>query len=333
MVDTVDASEDGGGEELSAEEAFQRQTEERAIRLGWVPKAQWAGPPEKWTPAEDYLDRIMGNRRQFEHKFEQAERRHQEELTDLRSRVEDGNRVISQMWELQKRTREQGYARARAEVEAELRQAAADGNVEAFDAAKKRERDLEEEQRREQQAIAKKREDGEDDEGRQQRQERRQPETAPGPNDDDQREIEAWKRENPWFNSDRAMTVVAMDADKARTRTGSIREHLDAVRQAVRDAFPHKFGSEGDQDGAEDEPRRSNDRRRAQAQVTAGRRSNADVGRRPASGKRTIADVPAEDRRAFDRLAQQDKDAGRTPITADEWMKYYVFADEETFRP
>jgi hypothetical protein len=78
MVEAAEAAEAVETNDTGAQEAHQ-ETEDKALRMGWVPKDQFKGAPEKWTDAETFIKRgeeflpfLKANNRKLEKALENA---------------------------------------------------------------------------------------------------------------------------------------------------------------------------------------------------------------------------------------------------------------------
>lgn len=106
-----------------------RNWDAEAREMGWVPKDEFKGDPEKWRPADEFVRRgeeILPIVRQQNRKLQDQLEAQKKDFADRIARME--------------RVQEEGIKRARAEAEAELRQiraqqreATAAGDTETFD--------------------------------------------------------------------------------------------------------------------------------------------------------------------------------------------------------
>jgi len=208
--------------------------ESRARRWGWVPKEQWRGPAEKWTPAdefvrkgEEYAPIARDMVRRSEQRVTQLEQQMAEQAaqnTDTIRRLEGMTRVALN------KQREQLWA----QFEGLKAQAVEQGDTARYHALSQ------------QQAQELQRFQPEADVDRAIRENptpaaRQQPDIDPvaAPI------IQEWIGRNPWFGRDVGMTKAAeaIHGDLMATRPGlSINENLAETEKALRAAFPHKFG-------------------------------------------------------------------------------------------
>lgn len=212
---TIDAPAGAGGEDKTTQTQADDAPsyEDRAMAMGWTPKTQFKGDPEKWVDAETFVKRgeeflpfLKANNRRLEQALDKANTK----LAGLEKAVERSIEHIS-------RADQRAYARARAELEAELEQAASNGDAASVKAITKDIVDLEKEV-----SGAGKPEKGADPE-------------IPA-------EMQAWMDDNPWYGKDKALTAacqaIANDVfDEGYTGKAQLAE----VDKRLRAEFPHKF--------------------------------------------------------------------------------------------
>ena len=133
-------ADDGGGETAQQaagdhgdqeERRLSPDVEAKARQRGWVPFEDWEGPEAAWTDAEEYLNR--GDPRYLRSLVDRQDR----ELRDLRAqRQQDAQNFDARLKRLDK-LNETSMARQKkmllAQIEASQRQAAADGDLDAYD--------------------------------------------------------------------------------------------------------------------------------------------------------------------------------------------------------
>lgn len=108
------APEQGGGSESSASpQEHQPSPEDEARRYGWTPQEEWAGRPDQWVDASEFLDRREGTRRlnkDLSRKVEDLERtleqRVEERLNGVRDMLKAG---LDRREAEAKRTRERAF--------------------------------------------------------------------------------------------------------------------------------------------------------------------------------------------------------------------------------
>lgn len=190
--------------------------EDTAREMGWRPKEEFKGDEGKWVDAETFVKRgeeilpiVKANAKRDREALEKA----QAEIADMKKSFAEFKQYHSQ-------TERRAMEKARKELERELAEA-----VEAKDFASVRSitqdiADLSKDVRT-------------DDNG--------DPYKAP----DQVKALNAWKSENPWFESDEAMTAAAI-AIANRLESSGVRgdEQRAEVAKRIRAEFPHKFENE-----------------------------------------------------------------------------------------
>lgn len=182
--------------------------EDRAMAMGWTPQTQFKGDPAKWVDAETFVKRgeeflpfLKANNR----RLEQAHDRAVAKIAALEKAVQTSIQHIS-------RADQRAYAKARADLDAELEQYAAAGNVEAVKAVTKDILDLQNET------------------------------TAKADAPDVPPEMAAWQEANPWYGTDKALTAAARAiADDVFEEGYTGKAQLAEVDRRIRAEFPAKF--------------------------------------------------------------------------------------------
>lgn len=201
--------------DTAAPEAEQPQAqapsaEDRALTMGWTPKAQFKGDPEKWVDAETFVKRgeeflpfLKANNRRLEQALERANAKLEQMDKGLKGAIQQLSKADAR-----------AYTKARADLEAELEQYAAAGNTEAVKAVTKDIVELERE-------TAAKPEANDD---------------APPP------EMQAWMGDNPWYGKDKALTAATNAiADDVYAEGYRGPAQVKEVDRRVRESFPEKF--------------------------------------------------------------------------------------------
>lgn len=179
------------------------EVEQRAMNEGWVPQDEWAGDPDQWRPAKEFLDRG-----ELFRKIDEQKR----ELKQMKSAMEEFGKHHAQVKEL-------AYKQALADLRAQKKQALEDGDAEAVVAIDDKIADVREAQKVAEATPAP------------------QEPASPHP------EFARWEARNPWYKTDRAMKVVADDVARdlvSRGETDPVKILTEVDRQ-VRAEFPNKF--------------------------------------------------------------------------------------------
>lgn len=283
--------------------------EERARRIGWSPKDEFRGDPEKWMPAKEYVDRgeqilpimVERNRRLDDRlsKSERNEKALRDQVTEISGKLDEAVTTFREFRTATSNVEQRAYDRAKAELEAEQRQAVIDADPAKYDKAKQQLDDLEKtapkppptEQRRE----PDRREE-----------ERREPERRVEARND-QVEIsetaKIWVEGNPWFLSDKKAGRLATVLHGTNLADGmSEADSLADVRTQMETVRPDLF---------------ENPRRRAPASVES---PSGNPPRRRANGGRTFDDLPADAKSAYQRFHKQDP-----KFTKEDYLRDYMW--------
>lgn len=189
--------------------------EDRALTMGWTPKSQFKGDPEKWVDAETFVKRgeeflpfLKANNR----RLEQAQERANTKIASLEKALQESIKHIS-------KADARAYERARRDLETELEQATLAGDTEGVKAVTKEIVDLEKEVRAEEPG-------------------KHVSETPEGKS-----ALSEFKAANPWFEKDRVMTVAAIEIGNELAAEGIVepKVQLAEIAKRIRQEFPHKF--------------------------------------------------------------------------------------------
>lgn len=208
---TVDTKTDDAHQESDAEV--------KARRLGWVPKEEFRGDPDKHRSAEEFLDRgtnllplLQRDNEKLHKNFDRVER-------ELRETKE----VLSDFRDFASKSEERAYKRAKVELETKLDTAIQSADVETARAT-----------RREMAAL---------DEDRKPVAETRQRE--PDKPQQGDKVIQDWISDNDWYRNDPALNGFAtkMFGKLEREKPGAPKEDLLAeTKRLTMDKFPEEFG-------------------------------------------------------------------------------------------
>lgn len=130
--DHVDPLVDDGAEQ-------QRITERRARAQGWVPQDQYRGDSAKWVDAETFLEKGYGNNDILRERIDRLADRLAErdgQIGELNTRVAESGQVLRALNDRFINVDRSAYARAKADLERDMRDAAAEADTEKFDRAK-----------------------------------------------------------------------------------------------------------------------------------------------------------------------------------------------------
>ena len=210
VIDTEASAEAAEAAETAPEQQSDAPSfEDRALTMGWTPKSQFKGDPDKWVDAETFVKRgeeflpfLKANNRRLEQALERANAKIEQMDKGLKSAIQQLSRAD-----------QRAYAKAKADLEAELEQYAAAGNAEAVKAVTKDLVDLEKE------TVAK-------------------VEDAPG----EDPAFAEWREANPWFGKDMRKTRIAAAlgaevAEDGYTGKAQVKE----VDRRLREEYPDWF--------------------------------------------------------------------------------------------
>jgi hypothetical protein len=185
------------------------ETEEKARRMGWVPKDEFRGDPDKWRPADEFVQRGENQMPILRERL-----RHQDQqLAELR-------KTVKEFAEYHTKVEQNAFQRALRQLKEQQVQAVKDGDSAAFVEIDER--------------IEKLRKDAES------APQIKAPEIKP----EDHPTFKAWKSQNSWYDKDQEMTSYAdnIGAHIKRTKPDiSDEDFFDAVTSKVRREFPEKF--------------------------------------------------------------------------------------------
>lgn len=202
---TEAAAQEKKPEAKGAETSDLGTTEDQARRMGWSPKEEFRGAPEKWTDAETFVKNGM------------------ESLPILRERnrtlqrsVEDLTKSVGEFKKMSDTAYERAYSKAKKELEAEVKRAAKAGDEQGAAAASTELADLE--------ADKAKRE---------------------AVKDQDDPVFNNWAAENAWYNDPDLKVEAEGEAFKLRKRGEKSEgvAFLDKVKEKIKERFPEKFAN------------------------------------------------------------------------------------------
>lgn len=286
------AERDAGGtleadEHAAAEE--QDKIEARARKLGWVPKDEFKGDAARWRPADEWLERGLGNNvilRDLNEKLDRLSDDQAREIRELRRRQGESVDVIRSLNKRFEDADLNGYNRAKRELESRMEKAVGEADVDGYKAA---------------QADLKRLEDA--GPPKPAVPERQEPEDRRG-NGDDRPDpaIVQWAEQNPWFNRakepelfeyadlvNRQLQREYEAAGKTEKDVGGI-VHLHEVARRVKQRYPERFDQEN--------PRRSAP---SSVRTPAGERRGTNGSGKPSHLQRTYANLPQDAKDACDK--------------------------------
>lgn len=190
--------------------------EDSAREMGWRPKEEFKGDPEKWVEAETFVKRgeeILPILKANSKKLEAAN-------AALKAEMAETKKAVAEFKQYHSQTEKRAYERAMKDLEARQAQAVEDNDLKAVREITREITDLSKDVRT-------------DDSG--------DPYASP----DHAKTVEAWKTENTWFGADVVLTGAA-NAIASELEAKGVRgaDQLAEVSKRIKVEFPHKFENE-----------------------------------------------------------------------------------------
>ena len=257
-----------------------------AKALGFIPKEEFRGDPEKWIDAQTFLERgkhIMPILKKNNEKLLADVNSLRGELAKVNAALGESRQAIEALKEYHSEDVKRQVEKAREELKTRLTKAREDGDVDSEVAIVGELQDL----RTAEQAA----------EARAATREETQP-----PNYAETPEFKAWQAENAWFGPDRRKTALAMGiAEELRQKEPALqgKAFLDRVVAEVNETF-------------------GGTQRRAD-RVESGRNGGEGGG-----STKSYADLPDDAKRACDRQVDRLVGPNRAFKTLADWRKHYV---------
>lgn len=286
--------------------------EERARRIGWVSKDEFRGDPEKWTPADEFLERgertlpiLLERNRKIDDRLGKSEKDNKalrDQLSEMNGTLKEARDTFVEFRERTANVEKRAYERARAEIIAERDAAVASADPAAFREADARLTDLDKNAPKPAPAPkAPAKAEGEDDDTAR-REDRREPaKRTEAPQISET--TKAWVAENPWFTSDQKAADKAIRLHGANLAAGMTEEEsLEDVRDTIEATRPDLF----------ENPRRT--------AAPAVRTPTGSGGRQQRGRGKTFDDLPQDAKDAYARFAKQDK-----KFTKEDYLRDYVW--------
>lgn len=192
--------------EEQVEEPEVSEVEEKAMKMGWVPKDQFKGDPDHWRPAEEFVERGENMIPIIRKRAETAEQRAQA----AEKKAESVEKYVKML-------RDKLHEKEKAAIEAKKRQAVADGDEEAYDRYSKEEIELP---------------DFEEEKP-----------STPEVDPQMEQEFREWGEKNQWYNTDPDKAVLADSYGAFLKRTQpelSNKEWLNKISDYVETKFSNQ---------------------------------------------------------------------------------------------
>lgn len=110
--------------------------EQRARAMGWKPLGEYSGNPRHWSDAESFVrkgEEELPVLRDQNRRMSEKLVRQEQQLETLRNSVEEQRAAVEEATRVARGASEAGYARALSDLKAKQREAASQGELEAFD--------------------------------------------------------------------------------------------------------------------------------------------------------------------------------------------------------
>lgn len=292
------------------------EIESSARALGWKPKNEFRGPPDKWRPAETFMEAttnpaiLANNLRVMSDRYRTLENTHRTTTQQLTAKLDEATGMVGTLTERFRTVEERTYARARKELLTERDKAISEGDTAAVHRLDADVQELDAGKPPPKTAAP------------------AQPAAPAAPTLDP--EIAAWSARNDWFFKDPEMQASANAASaalraNAETAGLPIGEHLARVDAIVKRTFPEKFAAPRTAvpaNGAAD----VDDDAEPPAVETP---NSGGAGRSQGSrNRRDFNSMPREAKTAFNKykeiIGRKVEENGRVkPLTEAEWARDY----------
>lgn len=215
--------------------------ESEAKELGWVPKEEWRGDPDKWRPAEEFVERgktVMPILRKNNERLQGQISELHATVGGLQASLQEAREALDAMREYGEETARKAYDKAVKDLKEQRRAALKEGDTE-------RALEIEDalEQVEEPKPLAKP---------------AAKPATPTGPAAEEHPEYKAWKADNPWTN-DKEKAAYAQAMGQYLRSSGDTtvgRAFLDKLTAEVEKRFGQP-PTPSRVEGSTGEPRRS----------------------------------------------------------------------------
>ena len=238
------------------------ETEERAKLMGWVPQEDFKGDPDKWTSAEDYVDKadnLMPIMRSQNKKYEEQLHKTNATLEATKTELASMKKTVENIVRVNSKVSEREYERALETIRKEQAKAIDANDGDRF---KELEADKDALEKNKPEKI----------------------EVVESPKAENP-EFEAWVKDNTWYNEDQELREYSdyMASVVSRGNPQLRGEALfNTVKDRVKATFPNKF---------------ENPNRQEASVVDGGtNQGSGDIGK----GGKTYRDLPADAKKACD---------------------------------
>jgi len=278
-----------------SDETVTPETEEKARSMGWVSKDEFQGDPEKWIPADQYVDRgehllpiLHSTNKRLKEQVATQERR----LAEVEEALRVGRETIASLETYHDEDVKQKVEKARKELREQLAEANRAGDHETAATVTEemtRLNTAEGERTGETEKKAAKKE-------------------SPAPQDYTKHpDFVAWKDSNPWYGVDLVRTSIANTLSwklRSEGETALGRAYLDKIAEGVEKEILKLTGG-----------------RKPDNKVEGG---GASGGRSSGANGKSYSDLPSEAKAACDSFEKTLVGPNKMYKTRDEWRKKYA---------
>jgi len=191
------------------------EVEKRARLMGWMPKENFKGDPERWQPADAFVkraDELMPIMKTQLRKYEDRISRQDTELSEVR-------KTLERIAKTSEKAMERAYEQAKSDIIKKQAAAVAAGDTETWANLEQEKDKLEKPEKIEVKP------------------------TETRPNEENPM-FKSWHQENEWYLTDPAMTRYANAYAQENANAGiPYTQWLEMIEGAVKEAFPHKFNN------------------------------------------------------------------------------------------
>jgi hypothetical protein len=313
-----------GEDPRSYDELSDAECERLAAPQGWKPLAVYNGRPGGWSNARDFLKRAdaeMPILRAQNRRMTERLANYDNEFASLRQTVgaqantiAEQTQILHELREFSRNASEEGYKRARAELEAKQDEAASNADQTVVRQTREQIRALDDSRA----SAAPPRAPARAEPGRD-----RQPPPPPG-DPEVQRAFAALKLREPWIGHDAVLTRALIDTDAENVNVYPnmpVAERFDISVASVKEHFPQYFPAA--RRGTGDEEIELAERREPAPPARPGSRPAQQLRRQQVASPDTIASIADADDRAQARAAFERYKRQFSDYTEKEYMAVY----------
>ncbi|MEJ0093817.1 MAG: hypothetical protein WDN46_10340 [Methylocella sp.] len=291
MSETAEIINDGAGEAATV-----IPVEDTARRMGWKPKEEYKGAPDRWKPADEFVRYGLEQLPVAQERLRVLDERYARDVGNLQKQVKEIGDVLKETLEFNSRSEQRAYERAMKDLEAKRAVAVAHADTETFNQTQAEIDALNKEAKKVSEAVKVEKTDAQN-----------QPTIDPY--------VHVWLADNPWYSANIEMGATAETLHKVVAKEKpnlSMKENLAEVRAKIVKMFPEHF---------------ENSRRSQPSAVSEGEGGAAQRG---AKRKKGYADLPEDAKRICDKYVKTLPPDPKTkkPYTREDYCAVY-FKDEE----